>query len=154
MIFISFTSMLGSMFVATMILSSKKLQVHPQTLIAYTCMSEAISSFNGAIWAMRTTQIIEYLDLNTLFSMTFFYSKSSDSKKTAMNVLAYSNDFFFQYFSLITLALNTCLCFDLILTLKNPFQPAKTRMIIYLAASIILCIPLSIFTKASIALGN
>jgi len=58
MIILSFMSMLGSVFVATTIIYSKKLQVHPQRLIAYTCMSEAISSFNGVIWTMGTANII------------------------------------------------------------------------------------------------
>ena len=69
-------------------------------------------------------------------------------------MLAYTNDFFFQYFSLLTLALNTCLCFDLILTLRNPFQPAKIRMMIYLGISVVACIPLSVFTLDSIAKGK
>ena len=119
MIFISFLSMFGSMFVATMIFTSKKLQVHPQTLIAYTCLSEAISSFNGAIWAMGTEFIIEYLDLHIVFARSVLFNDAA--KDEAMDILKYANDFCFQYFSLLTLLLNTCLCIDLILTLKNPF---------------------------------
>jgi len=64
--------MFGSLFVASMIFSSKKLQVHPNRLIGFTCLSEAISSFNGAIWTMDTRQFITYMDLNQLLSWTFF----------------------------------------------------------------------------------
>lgn len=142
--------MFGSMFVATMIFSSKKLQVHPQRLIAYTCLSEAISSFNGVIWAMNTKYIIDYLDLHVVFARSVLFQNDEAGKIRAMGILSYANDFSFQYFSLLTLALNTCLCIDLVLTLKNPFQPAKTRMMIYLGASGIICIPLSWLTLASI----
>ena len=148
MLFISTLSMFGSMFVATMIFSSKKLQVHPQRLIAYTCLSEAISSFNGVIWAMGTEFIIDYLDLDTVLARSVLFNNAS--KEEAKVILIYANDFCFQYFSILTLALNTCLCIDLVLTLKNPFQPAKTRMMIYLGASGIICIPLAFLTLASI----
>ena len=151
MILISTLSMFGSMFVATIIFSSKKLQVHPQRLIAYTCMSEAISSFNGVIWAMNTNYIIRYLDVDTVFAQTIYFDASDKSVEKARDLLVYTNDFFFQYFSLLTLALNTCLCFDLILTLRNPFQPAKIRMMIYLAISVVGCIPLSLLTLESIS---
>lgn len=151
MILISLMSMIGSIFVATMIFSSKKLQVHPQRLIAYTCLSEAISSFNGVIWSIGTKKVINYLDMGSLFEYTvLFQERNKFEQTTGLDILEYSNDFFFQYFSLLTLALNTCLCVDLILTLKNPFQPAKNRMLLYLSASLVICIPLTFFTKNSI----
>jgi hypothetical protein len=83
-IFISFLSMIGSMFVATMIFSSKKLQAHPQRLIAFTCMSEGISSLNGAIWAMGTEKVITYLDLHTLFAYSVYFSRSEASRQQAL----------------------------------------------------------------------
>ena len=64
LIFLTFWSMVGSLFVASMIFSSKKLQVHPNRLIGFTCLSEAISSFNGVIWTMGTSRFISYMDLN------------------------------------------------------------------------------------------
>ena len=136
--------MVGSIFIASMIFTSKKLQVHPNRLIAYTCMSEAISSFNSVIWTMDTQRVIEYLDVNQLLSWTLFYSKSNYAK--AADILKYSNDFCFQYFSLLTLFLNMCLCIDLYLTLKSPFTPAKNRMKLYLGFSAILCIPSTYLT--------
>jgi hypothetical protein len=114
-------------------------------------MSEAISSFNGVIWAMNTNYIIRYLDADTVFAHTIYFDASDKSVENARDLLVYTNDFFFQYFSLLTLALNTCLCFDLILTLRNPFQPAKIRMMIYLGISVVGCIPLSLLTLESIS---
>ena len=114
-------------------------------------MSEAISSFNGVIWAMNTNYIIRYLDADTVFAQTIYFDASDKSVEKARDLLVYTNDFFFQYFSLLTLALNTCLCVDLILTLRNPFQPAKIRMMIYLGISVVGCIPLSLLTLESIS---
>ena len=87
--------MFGSMFVATMIFSSKKLQVHPQRLIAYTCLSEAISSFNGVIWAMNTKYIIDYLDLHVVFARSVLFQNDEAGKIRAMDILSYANDFCF-----------------------------------------------------------
>ena len=42
-------SVLGLAFVATTIFSNKRLQAHPQMLIAYICVAEACMSFNGLI---------------------------------------------------------------------------------------------------------
>jgi hypothetical protein len=142
--------MFGSIFVASMIFTSKKLQVHPNRLIGFTCLSEAISCFNGVIWTMGTKRIINYLDMNQVWSWTCYFSTDPSSYDTATKVLTYSNDFSFQYFSLLTLFLNSCLCIDLILTLKSPFTPAKNRMAVYLASSAVLCIPLTYLTMSSL----
>ena len=83
-----------------------------------------------------------------------YLDTSDTSIIKARELLANTNDFFFQYFSLLTLALNTCLCIDLILTLRNPFQPAKIRMMLYLGISVVGCIPLSLLTLESIAKGK
>jgi|LauGreDrversion4_2_1035121.scaffolds.fasta_scaffold239013_2 hypothetical protein len=73
MILIGFCSMLGSLFVATMILYSKKLQAHPQRLIAFTCLCEAISSLNGLVWTIDVKRYICYLDLHELFAWTVYF---------------------------------------------------------------------------------
>lgn len=150
MIFLAVCSMVGSLFVASMIFSSKKLQVHPNRLIGYTCLSEAVSSFNAVIWTMNTRYIVTYMDLNQFMAWTFF----SKDYTSYIELLTYSNDFFFQYFSLLTLCLNSCLCIDLMLTLQSPFTPAKKRMKLYLVFSLLLCAPLTWLTKPSIDVVN
>jgi hypothetical protein len=42
-------STIGLIFIATTIFYQKKLQAHPQMLIAYICMAEACMSFNALI---------------------------------------------------------------------------------------------------------
>ena len=140
--------MIGSVFVATTILFSKKLQVHPQRLIAYVCLCEAISSFNGVIWTIDTEIVIKYLELEKLLKGTIFYAHLNED--TLRKLLINTNDGSFQFFSLLTLFLNMCLCIDLILTLRNPFYPAKNRMKFYLVPSFLFCLPLAFFTLNSI----
>jgi hypothetical protein len=154
MIFVGLISMLGSLFVATTIMFSKKLQAHPQTLIAYTCICEAISSFNGVIYTIGTTRTICYLDMHQLFSWSVLFSRDKANYNRMLHMLEASNNFSFQYFSLLTLFLNMCLCIDLILTLKNPFEPAKRRTKIYLALSGVICLPLAILTQNSFVSTN
>lgn len=95
MITLALFSMVGSVFVATTILYSKKLQVHPQTLIAYTCMCEAISSFNGLMWTIDTRRVIDYLDTHQLFSWCYFFSVQPKDYDRAQSILTDSNDIFF-----------------------------------------------------------
>jgi hypothetical protein len=88
--------------------------------------------------------------MHQVLSWTVFYSKDPERYRLALNMLETSNGVFFQYFSLLTLFLNMCLCIDLMLTLKNPFEPAKKRMKYYLIGSALICFPLSFCTFASI----
>jgi hypothetical protein len=55
-----------------------------------------------------------------------------------------SNGLFFQGFQLASLILNMCLCVDLILTMKNPFQPAAGRAKWYYFVSS--AVPIFIYT--------
>ena len=49
---IAAASIIGSSLVALTIFYNKKLQTHPSPLIAYICMCEAVTCFNGVIWAL------------------------------------------------------------------------------------------------------
>ena len=44
------------------------------------------------------------------------------------NAQCVGNLLFYAWFQLISLALNTCLCIDLILTISDPFSPARSRL--------------------------
>jgi hypothetical protein len=88
MMMIGFGSMLGSLFVATTIFYSKKLQAHPQRLIAYTCLCEAVSAFNGLAWTIDVKRYICYLDLHQLFSWTVYFRIGDQIKyNQALDVL-------------------------------------------------------------------
>jgi hypothetical protein len=59
------------------------------------------------------------------------------SESEALEVTCKSNQFFFVGFQMMSLFMNICLCADLILTIRNPFSPAKSRTKFYYAFSLL-----------------
>ncbi|CDW72257.1 phosphatidylinositol phosphate kinase [Stylonychia lemnae] len=160
-------SMTGSVFVASTIFYSKKLQAHPQPLIAYICMCEAISSFSAMMQSVDSKVFASYFGLDEIFSYTVAFNFSPtdllnpddtedhtiylDKYKT---VLCHSNEYFLIYFQLMSLMLNMCLCIDLILTLRNPFYPSKRRVKFYIIFSSIIVSILVVLEKDFIQSKN
>jgi len=71
-------------------------------------------------------------------------------KLTSLEVLCESNQIVFQFFQLLSLAFNFCLCHDLVMTLKNPFFPSKRRMNWYFFGSIGVVIVLTFFSTSKL----
>ena len=67
-----------------------------------------------------------------------------------MEILCESNQVVFQYFQLLSLAFNFCLCHDLIMTLKSPFYPGKRRMKFYVIGSMLVVAFLTFFSACLI----
>jgi len=109
--------MMGSVLVALTIFYNKKLKVHPSPLIAYICMCEAISCFNGFIWAVSSPYVICYFNLLWIFEATVHWKVPMNEPHHTFELLCLSNQLIFQYFQLASLFLNMCLCVDLVLTL-------------------------------------
>lgn len=84
-----------------------------------------------------------YLGFDKVFAWTLFQnstwrSTGQNSFQCATNLLCNSNALFFQFFQLLSLMLNTCLCFDLIATIQSPFKPAGSRAkIFYLISTVV-----------------
>ena len=74
-IFVATLSMTGSILVALSIFYNKKLQAHPQYLIACICICEGISCFNGVVWAISSEYISCYFGLNQLLSWTLLFNE-------------------------------------------------------------------------------
>jgi hypothetical protein len=66
-------------------------------------------------------------------------------------MLCLSNSFTFTFFQTMSLALNFCLCHDLIKTLKDPFYPGKRRMKFYLGCSIIVATVFTAINKSTLS---
>lgn len=58
------------------------------------------------------------------------------SKKSLFTLLIYINEVLFATIQHISIILNICFCYDLIQTLSNPFEVAKSRIITFLTISI------------------
>ena len=128
----------GLIFISSMILYNKKLQSHPQLLIAYICIAEACMSWNALLEVINPISIICYLDMEYMFARSIFQSEKiqeTEQLKQVTNTLCQSNQIFYCAFQLLSLLLNLCLCIDLILTIYNPFSPAANRLKWYVIGS-------------------
>ena len=63
-------SMIAALFVALTIFYNRKLRVHPAPMLAYICLSEAMSCFNAVVWAIGSKDIICYFGFHYLYAYT------------------------------------------------------------------------------------
>jgi hypothetical protein len=115
--------------------NNKVLMSHPNKLIFYMCIAEAICAWQAIIAHIGTADFICYLGLDVLFSKTLF------GRMTPEESVAYLEESNFNILSLaefFSLALNFFMCLDIILTLRNPFYPHERRMNKYLFGSVII----------------
>lgn len=134
-------SMMGLITVALTIFYNKKLRQHPSPLIAYICIVEAINCWSSLLRFLKTSTIICYFNLYTIFDYTRFKNPKDCSKDQVQFetflMLQWSNILLNNFFELLSLGLNTCLCIDLVLTLWSPFEVASRRMTFYQLSSVI-----------------
>jgi len=130
--------MIASLFVGITIFSIKKLRVHPNSMIGYISIFEAISAYNTIVWICSTVEWIEYFGLEWVFHYTFFVPTTPQNSCRMLCALNQRLGVFF--FSMMSLGMNLCLCIDLILTLRSPFYPAARREKFYLIGSFVFSI--------------
>ena len=85
-------SISGLLIIAGTIIFNKKLQAHPQHLIAYICIAEACMSYNALILLFGPTYISCYFKYDYVFALTFgIVHPSEDDLKYFLNILCISN---------------------------------------------------------------
>lgn len=109
-------------------------------LIAQICLAECCMSWNAFIQVVGPVYINCYFGLSKIFSFSLFQGEywrgtQFTSMQCASNYLCNTNPLFFQFFQLLSLGLNFCLCHDLVRTIKSPFSPASRRQSWYMAVS-------------------
>ena len=67
-------SVTGLLFIAVSILYSKKLQSHPQPMIAWICIAEACMSYNAIVEVLNPVYIICYFSLYKFLGVSLFHS--------------------------------------------------------------------------------
>lgn len=81
-----------------------KLQTHPQLVIAYICMAEAMMSYNALIQVIGPVYVSCYFGMDQVLSWTLFKGKywhkdsGTPSFLCATNLLCNTNALFFQFF--------------------------------------------------------
>ena len=129
-------SVAGLAFVSITIFYDKRLQAHPQPLIAYICVAEALMSWNALLQVLNPVYISCYFGLDQILSWTLFnFNPTISQLWNSLNALCWSNSMSFIFFQICSLMLNLCLCLDLILTMFSPFKPASSRVKWYLCFS-------------------
>ena len=127
---------------------NKQLLQHPNKLIFYMCISEAIAA-NASLFALLSTKwVICYFDLNMLYSWT---SVVNVTPEESYELLIQTNYTIISYFQFLSLSLNFFLCLDLILTLRNPFSPHDRRMKFYKFGSVMIAAVASVLTMDKFA---
>jgi len=127
-------SIAATMFVATLLHNNKSLMSHPNQLIYYMCLAEAICAWQAIIAHIGVGEIICYFELDELFVWSTFNQKTSAE---AVAILEKSNFNILCLAEFFSLSLNFFLCLDIILTLRNPFYPHERRMKGYLVGSVV-----------------
>jgi hypothetical protein len=125
--------MIGLLTVAVSIKNHKELKAHPSPLIATICIFEAILTYNALIYLLTPKYIVCYLSLWRPFSIS-----AGITPYEAFKTLIIANDLINNWAQLISLFLNIALCWDLILTLKSPFDVTRGRLRYYVTGSMLL----------------
>ena len=79
--------MIASLFVAITIFSIKKLRAHPNSMIGYISLFEAISAYNTIVWICSTVEWIEYFGLEHILHYSTFTIMPNDYNCKALCAL-------------------------------------------------------------------
>ena len=134
----------GCSLVVLFMHKNKSLNHHPNKLIYYMCLSEAICCYSCVVTQVNAKDFICYLKLEKLFSLSL---GGYLNEEKALATLVNTNCSFLQFFEYCSLVLNFFYCLDLMLTLKSPFYPHDRRMKWYLSLSPILAGVLVLITS-------
>ena len=92
-------SVAGLLFIASTIFSTKKLQSHPQPLIAWICVAEALMSFNALIQLLNPNYVACYFGLERVWAYSMFnFSPSPEELNSYSNTLCTSNALLYSFF--------------------------------------------------------
>jgi hypothetical protein len=72
-------SVLGLVFIATTIMCNKKLQTHPQPMIAWICIAEACMSYNALMEVLNPVTVICYFSSYRVLGFTLLHDHIDDS---------------------------------------------------------------------------
>lgn len=111
---------------------NKNLLAHPNKLIFFMCIAEAVAAWHAILAHLGIAQVICYFNLQDLLAWSTFDLRTEPQyiqllERSNFNILSFA-----EFFSL---ALNSFLCLDIFYTLRNPFYPHERRMKFYLWGS-------------------
>lgn len=128
---------MASVFVTVSILSVPKLRAHPNIMIGFISLFEGISCYHTVVWSINSMQFIEFFGLQNLMQYVFYIPPINSTRAACFTLCTFNRLIGSGFFSLMSLGMNICLCIDLYLTLKQPFNPAQRRLKFYVMGSVI-----------------
>lgn len=128
-------SIIGYSLLALVIHRNKSLQVHPMNLIYYITIVDSLLLFD----VYASFQVCRW-HIFEVFASTVLFDSSPARQLDAIWITGASKNFIATGLSYLSILLNTCLAFDLILMIKFPFVVKEKRVPIYLASSIIVAV--------------
>jgi len=150
---IGFISIGAAVLISLMMIWNPKLMMHPNKLILYMCISEALGTYHALVATVGVKSFICYFGLHKIWIETTF-GIWDDSKATSLNRLQDTNYLMMQYFEFMSLVCNIFLGIDIILTLRSPFYPHSRRMKFYEIGAVIIPFFLTIFCIGRRELGT
>jgi hypothetical protein len=135
---VAITSIVMSITVFLTTIWNSKLNQHPYSLVAGISLIDAMFFI-----LFITLEHICTFNLDKLFSLTVYFSTTEDDFKRALWVLYVSGVYWFLFATILSFALNSALCLDLYLTVKNPFVSGNGRTKLYILMGIGLAIILT-----------
>lgn len=88
-------------------------------------------------WSLLCGTYICELQLDNLFLRSTFFVSPSETNWLALEVFVKVVPFLITFFYNMVIALNTCLCLDLVWTLRSPFKKPESRYPSYFGFSIL-----------------
>jgi len=115
---------------------NEKLNTHPYKLISLIALIDATYFL-----IYNTIENICNFKLYTIFAYTVLWDGSESRQKESLIFLINISILLFRFLFMLSFLLNSFLCLDLYLTVKNPFYPAHRRMKFYILYSVIVTLP-------------
>lgn len=128
-------SICASVFVTISIFTVPKLRSHPNGMIGFISLFEGIACFHTVVWSINSMSYIQFFGLQKLMQYTFIAPPMMSEEEACKSLCSINRIIGSLFFSLMSLGMNTWLCIDLYLTLKQPFYPAGRRLKYYLLFS-------------------
>ena len=160
-------SMTLTMIVSITIMKNSRLRnIHPSTLIGLIATCEFTIAYNLLIAYIGSNRFVCYFGLSSLWENSINYpimafngivnSFSSNemkafdlvTEKDALKRLEWANTTCFEFFQMLVMFLNICLCFDIFKVFKDPFFPTRLRTKWYIIFSLSVSFMLYPFSRS------
>lgn len=113
------------------------MQKHPNYLILIFSIVNVMSCYHLMIYMFNAHDTLCYVGTPQLLAVYLKPFAPKFTQLDALILLTEANTGLFEFWQLMALCLNACMCYDLMIGFKNPFQPGERRLDFYIIGSIL-----------------